>query len=168
MMVANLKSKPQDVQGYIEITPGERLRGLRELMDITQKDLEVASGVKQGDISAIERGKKGMGLIVARRLAKGMGVPVARLIDEGVAPELNIRIAELMERFATRSEADILALMEAAAKIERFKSGTLFKVKRVGDSFGLTKVKRVAKLRAKALPKPKTKAKAKVPRLKRA
>ena len=157
-MVAKLKSMPQDVVGYIEITPGERLRGLRELMEITQKNLELSSGVKQGDISAIERGKKGMGLVVARRLAKGLGIPVSRLFDEGRTSEVNTRIAELMERFAAKSEADILAIMETAAEINKFKAGTVFKVKRVRGSVGLTKVTQSAKsVGAKA------KAKAKVP-----
>lgn len=145
MMVAKLKSMPQDVVGYIEITPGEKLRGLRELMEITQKNLELSSGVKQGDISAIERGKKGMGLVVARRLANGLGIPVSRLFDEGRASEVNTRIAELMERFAAKSEADILAIMETAAKINTFKAGTIFKVKRVRGSVGLTKVTQSAK-----------------------
>ena len=144
-MVAKLKSMPQDVVGYIEITPGEKLRGLRELMEITQKNLELSSGVKQGDISAIERGKKGMGLVVARRLANGLGIPVSRLFDEGRASEVNTRIAELMERFAAKSEADILALLETAAQIHKFTAGTIFKVKRVRGSVGLTKVTQNAK-----------------------
>jgi transcriptional regulator with XRE-family HTH domain len=172
MMVANLKSMPQDVAGYIELTPGERLRGIRELMQITQKNLELSSGVKQGDISAIERGKKGMGLIVARRLADGLGIPVSRLFDEGSrVSEINIRIAELMERFAAKSEADILALMETAAKIDKFKAGAVFKVKRVGGSVGLTRVTKSGRkvaVKAKAKAKPKPAAKTRVRRLKHA
>ena len=60
-MSGNLKSRPQDVVGYVEVSAGAKLRACRELMALTQIELEARSGVKQSVISAIERDKKSMG-----------------------------------------------------------------------------------------------------------
>ena len=80
-MATSLKARSADVVGVENVSLGERLRALRELKAMTQKGLEATSGVRQGDISAIECGKKAMGLAVARKLATGLDVPLPMLLE---------------------------------------------------------------------------------------
>ncbi len=116
-MNSHLKSSPQDVVGYVELTVGARIKTYRELMELTQKQLEECSGVKQSVISAIERDKKSMGLTVARKLAAGLGINVSRLVDEEAvaAPEQDLKraveaMAEQIGASADRFLDELLAL----------------------------------------------------------
>lgn len=53
---------------------GTLLRGARARLGMTQEKLEELSGVKQGDISKIEAGKRPIGKTVAKRLAKALDI----------------------------------------------------------------------------------------------
>jgi len=66
-------------QKWANMTPGEALRELRELHSLTQAELGKRSGVDQATISALESGRKSMGLDRASRLAKALGVHPAVL-----------------------------------------------------------------------------------------
>ena len=57
------------------------LRGMRRRAGLSQDDLARASGVDQGTISEIERGKRVPRPSTLRKLARGLGVKVAEVFD---------------------------------------------------------------------------------------
>lgn len=70
-----MKLKKQDfkrAKPNIEISPGEMLKTLRELQEMTQKELAELTGIPQSNISAIESGQRKIGreraLVFARSL----------------------------------------------------------------------------------------------------
>ena len=65
---------------YVEMTSGAMLRTLRELQEMTQTDLEKASGVPQTTISALETDSINLGVERARKLAAALKVHPAILI----------------------------------------------------------------------------------------
>ena len=62
------------------MTPGEMLRTVRELQELTQAELAGASGVSQPAISAVEKGTAPLGLERARKLAEALGIHPAVLL----------------------------------------------------------------------------------------
>ena len=64
----------------ILIAFGSNLRQLRKERQLTLLDLEVASGVNQGDISRIENGKKNLNLTTFIKLAKGLDIHPSKLL----------------------------------------------------------------------------------------
>ena len=54
----------------IKMSPGEMLRTIRELQEMTQADLAKASDIPQPTISAIEGGRAKLGDVRAERLAR--------------------------------------------------------------------------------------------------
>lgn len=61
-------------QAHANVTPGEALKMLRELQDMSQNDLARESGISQPNISALENGSKQMGRNTALLLAKALHV----------------------------------------------------------------------------------------------
>ena len=62
------------------MTPGEMLRTLRELQEMSQAELALASGVSQPAISTVESGSAPLGLERARKLAEALRVHPAVLL----------------------------------------------------------------------------------------
>lgn len=63
-----------------EITPGEMLRTLRELQEMSQSELAQATGLSQSNISALETGARNMGRERALVLARALRVHPAVLL----------------------------------------------------------------------------------------
>lgn len=62
------------------MTPGEMLRTVRELQELTQAELAKVSGVSQPAISAVESGTAALGVDRARKLAEALAVHPAVLL----------------------------------------------------------------------------------------
>jgi transcriptional regulator with XRE-family HTH domain len=67
-------------------TPGEMLRTLRELQEMTQAELARATGIAQSNISALENGRKHIGRERAVTLARALKVHPAVILF----PDLDI------------------------------------------------------------------------------
>ncbi len=63
-----------------KITPGEMLRTLRELQELTQKDLAIETGISQSNISAMENDGSQIGRERALVLAKVLKVHPAVIL----------------------------------------------------------------------------------------
>lgn len=56
----------------IEVSPGESVRIIRELQELTQSELSSLTGVPQSTISAIERDRIKLGVERAKQLARAL------------------------------------------------------------------------------------------------
>jgi transcriptional regulator with XRE-family HTH domain len=65
---------------YARVSPGRRLRILRELNELTQEQLARASGLTQATLSALETGTKTLGVERAKKLARPLHVHPAVLV----------------------------------------------------------------------------------------
>ena len=65
---------------YATLTPGDSLRVVRELQEMTQTELAERTGIPQGTISALERGAKTLGADRAAKLAVALAVHPAVLL----------------------------------------------------------------------------------------
>ena len=72
------KSKKQ-----VEVTPGESVRILRELQELSQNELAELSGIPQSTISAIERDRINLGVERAKQLARALKCHPAVLVFPG-------------------------------------------------------------------------------------
>lgn len=61
---------------------GSIIRQARKEQDLTLLELEVRSGVNEGDISKIENGKKSLEFITLVKLARGLELPLYRLLKD--------------------------------------------------------------------------------------
>jgi predicted transcriptional regulator len=64
----------------ISVTPGEMLRTVRELQELTQTQLAAMTGMAQSNLSALESGAREMGRERALVLAKALSVHPAVLL----------------------------------------------------------------------------------------
>ena len=64
----------------ISVTPGEMLRAVRELQELTQTQLAAMTGMAQSNLSALETGAREMGRERALVLAKALRVHPAILL----------------------------------------------------------------------------------------
>ncbi|MBW2588725.1 MAG: helix-turn-helix transcriptional regulator [Deltaproteobacteria bacterium] len=64
----------------ISVTPGEMLRTVRELQELTQTELATMTGMAQSNLSALETGAREMGRERALVLAKALKVHPAVLL----------------------------------------------------------------------------------------
>ncbi|MFA6007958.1 MAG: helix-turn-helix transcriptional regulator [Candidatus Shapirobacteria bacterium] len=82
-------TSPQDSKWYQNVKsswhPGITLRIRRENAGYTQAQLANMAGLAAASISAIENGRRSMGLIVAKKLAEALKRPVSEFIEEGNA-----------------------------------------------------------------------------------
>ena len=67
-------------RGRIDLTPGDSVRVARELQELTQAQLAAASGIPQGTISSIEKGRVTLGAERAEKLARALKVHPAVLL----------------------------------------------------------------------------------------
>jgi transcriptional regulator with XRE-family HTH domain len=65
----------------ILIVFGANLKKLRLAKGLTILDLEVRSGINNGDISKIENGKRNLSFTTLAKLAEGLGVTIKELVD---------------------------------------------------------------------------------------
>ena len=64
----------------VSITPGEMLRTIRELQELTQSELAALTGIAQSNLSALETGARELGRERALVLAKALKVHPAVLL----------------------------------------------------------------------------------------
>jgi len=64
----------------ISVTPGEMLRTIRELQELTQSELAERTGIAQSNLSALEMGARELGRERALVLAKALRVHPAVLL----------------------------------------------------------------------------------------
>jgi transcriptional regulator with XRE-family HTH domain len=67
----------------ISVSPGESVRVIRELQEMSQNDLAAASGIPQSTISAIERERINLGVERAKQLARALKCHPAVLVFPG-------------------------------------------------------------------------------------
>lgn len=61
---------------------GAILRQIRTDKGLTLLELEVRTGINEGDISKIENGKKNFAFTTLVKLAKGLEIPVSKLLSK--------------------------------------------------------------------------------------
>lgn len=64
----------------VVLSPGDSLRIARELQEMTQGELAAASGIPQGTISSLEKGRVTLGAERAEKLARALDVHPAVLL----------------------------------------------------------------------------------------
>jgi transcriptional regulator with XRE-family HTH domain len=67
----------------IDMSPGESVRVIRELQELTQSELSAITGMPQSTISAIERGRVNLGVERAKVLARALKCHPAVLVFPG-------------------------------------------------------------------------------------
>lgn len=72
------KAKPR-----IPVSPGESVRIMRELQELSQNQLAEVAGIPQSTISAIERGRINLGVERAKVLARALKCHPAVLVFPG-------------------------------------------------------------------------------------
>ena len=72
----SLRRKPRQAKEIIisEVTPGKVLRLQREQLELTLDELSKKTDIPKGNLSAMENGKRPIGLKTAKILAKALGV----------------------------------------------------------------------------------------------
>ncbi len=68
---------------YIEVSPGESVRILRELQELSQNELAERCGIPQSTISAIENDRVRLGVERAKVLARALKCHPAVLVFPG-------------------------------------------------------------------------------------
>ena len=83
------KAQKVPARPRVVLSPGDSLRIARELQEMTQAELAAASGVAQGTISSLEKGRATLGAERAEKLARALEVHPAVLLwpnwEEGEA-----------------------------------------------------------------------------------
>lgn len=67
----------------VEVTPGESVRVLRELQELSQSQLAKLTGIPQSTLSAIENGRVNLGVERAKVLARALKCHPAVLVFPG-------------------------------------------------------------------------------------
>ena len=67
----------------VEVSPGESVRILRELQELSQNDLSELTGIPQSTISAIENNRVRLGVERAKTLARALKCHPAVLVFPG-------------------------------------------------------------------------------------
>ena len=73
-------SEYRKAKRHIDVSPGESVKIIRELQEMSQNDLAAASGIAQSTISAIERGRINLGVERAKLLARALRCHPAVLV----------------------------------------------------------------------------------------
>ena len=76
-------SEYRKAKRHFAVSPGESVRILRELQEMSQNDLAAASGIPQSTISAIERERINLGVERAKLLARALRCHPAVLVFPG-------------------------------------------------------------------------------------
>lgn len=75
--------KPIPAKPRVEVTPGESVRILRELQELSQTQLSALCGIPQTTLSAIENGRVNLGVERAKALGKALRCHPAVLVFPG-------------------------------------------------------------------------------------
>ena len=67
----------------VKMTVGQSLKTLRELQELTQKELSELTGIAQATISAVERDRVSLGVERAKVLARALSVHPAVIVFPG-------------------------------------------------------------------------------------
>jgi DNA-binding XRE family transcriptional regulator len=70
----------RDLTGKAELSSGNRLKAYRLRKDLSQVELARRSGIPQANISAMESGKRSIGVQIAKRLARVLGCGFRQLV----------------------------------------------------------------------------------------
>lgn len=70
-------------QKRVNVSPGESVRIIRELQELSQNELSELSSIPQSTISAIERGRINLGVERAKTLARALRCHPAVLVFPG-------------------------------------------------------------------------------------
>jgi transcriptional regulator with XRE-family HTH domain len=73
-------SEYRKAKRQVAVSPGESVRIIRELQEMSQNDLAAASGIPQSTISAIERDRINLGVERAKALARALKCHPAVLV----------------------------------------------------------------------------------------
>lgn len=76
-------SEFQKAKTRVRLTPGESVRIMRELQELSQNQLAEAAGIPQSAISAIERERVNLGVERAKVLARALKCHPAVLVFPG-------------------------------------------------------------------------------------
>jgi len=83
------KTSYSAARSRVVLSPGDAVRIARELQEMTQAELAAASGIPQGTISSLEKGRVTLGAERAEKLARALRVHPAVLLwpnwEEGEA-----------------------------------------------------------------------------------
>ena len=77
----------------VHVSPGESVRLLRELQEMSQADLARATGITQPTLSAIEAGRSSIGVDRGARLARALRVHPAVILFPGWEVDQPTRVA---------------------------------------------------------------------------
>ena len=77
------RSEFRRAEKTVEVTPGESVRILRELQEMSQNELSRLTGIPQSTISAIENGRINLGVERAKTLARALKCHPAVLVFPG-------------------------------------------------------------------------------------
>ena len=77
------RSEFRRAEKTVEVTPGESVRILRELQQMSQNELSRLTGIPQSTISAIENGRINLGVERAKTLARALKCHPAVLVFPG-------------------------------------------------------------------------------------
>ena len=77
------RSEFRRAEKTVEVTPGESVRILRELQEMSQNELSRLTGIPQSTISAIENGRINLGGERAKTLARALKCHPAVLVFPG-------------------------------------------------------------------------------------
>ena len=80
---ASLAGKFSPAKKHIELTPGEVVKILRELNELSQNELSEITGIPQSTISSIEKDKITLGAERAKTLARALNVHPAVILFPG-------------------------------------------------------------------------------------
>jgi transcriptional regulator with XRE-family HTH domain len=78
-----MMSEFQKARQRLEVSPGESVRILRELQELSQNQLAALTGLPQSTISSIERGRVNLGVGRAKVLARALKCHPAVLVFPG-------------------------------------------------------------------------------------
>ena len=73
----------EPVPRLLDLTPGDSLRIMRELQEMSQNELADVSGIPQSTISAIENGRANLGVDRAKTFARALRCHPAVLLFSG-------------------------------------------------------------------------------------
>ena len=76
-------SEYRKAKQHIAVSPGESVRIIRELQEMSQNELAAASGIPQSTISAIENDRVNLGVERAKVLARALKCHPAVLVFPG-------------------------------------------------------------------------------------
>ena len=77
------KSEFRRARKTVDVSPGESVRIIRELQELSQNQLSELTGIPQSTISAIENSRNNLGVERAKVLARALKVHPAVLVFPG-------------------------------------------------------------------------------------